>query len=207
MMQHIDRRLRASLLAIMAAVAGSVAGCSVHIVAGPIPAATLQPSDFGPATPAVGGFLQGTHFRVMPPTAWVSGANSPIIAGNTNVEVALKQPPVTRSEPTLVVTVEDAPQDLPVQAYADILRGNDLHDKSGGGVVAAGGMQSFTLDGELAQRYVTRSRQATGGVTYEYIVVYNGGLVYILDLAAPTPLFAAASAGPYSKFLASWRWD
>lgn len=179
----------------------ALAACSnVHFV-GPADTSTAdRPSAYQPSTVGPDGFYHGTHFRFALPAGWVS---IPYFE-NPNVEVSIKQPPSNEPNPGIVVTLNNSPTPaLPLQAYADILYHQDLSDKTAGAISPVGGIHATTLEGQPAESYTTIS----SGDTNRTIVSLKGGVSYIIQMVAPSSLFAKASSGPFRSFLSSWRWE
>ncbi|HEY5989750.1 MAG TPA: hypothetical protein VIV12_25715 [Streptosporangiaceae bacterium] len=116
--------------------------------------------------------------------------------------MAIKQRPVNKPNPIIEVTVDDSPTPpVPVEAYTNILFHRDLKDKT---ISVVDHVHSITLDGQHAQSHTTKS---SDGDTYGTIVVLRGGVSYVIQLAAPSSQFEAASSGPFRTFLSSWRWE
>lgn len=80
----------------------------------------------------------------------------------------------------------------------------DLANKSGGRLYLVGGINSTSIAGQPAQSYEMRS---SSGKTFRTIIVFRGGVTYIIEMAAPSGRFASANSGPFHTFLSSWRWE
>jgi hypothetical protein len=129
------------------------------------------------------------------PAGWQNGAKPP----SANVEVWMKQEPVSQPEPIIAVTAFNSPDNLPVEAYADVSFHKDLTR----GSHSIGSITTVTVDGHRAQSYEI----SDSGQVYHTIIVFRGGVAYTIQLAAPSSEFATATKGPFRAFLASWRWD
>jgi hypothetical protein len=197
-----SRGLRRRRLVVMGAgipaVAGLLAGCRVQFVSAPATSTADRPSAYAPATRGADGELHGTHFSVRVPASWAGDSGS---AGDTNLELVLKQPPVADANPAILVSAQDAPTALPLEAYADVVRQHELKDKS---VKPIGSIESSVLDGRPAQSYALKS--ANGDMSLNIISI-RGGVAYTVQLGAPSPEFDTAKAGPLRSFLTSWHWE
>jgi hypothetical protein len=116
------------------------------------------------------------------------------------MEVTLKRAPVESPNPIIIVTAQDTPPDLPLEAYADIDRSHVLEDTS---VHAVGGITTTSIDGERAESYVTRDSRSEG----LELVAYRRGVVYMIQFAAPLDQYEAAKAKYLHAFLSTWRWN
>jgi hypothetical protein len=185
-------RLASECLLIMAI----LAGCGgVTVVHPPDTSTADRPAAYTRATQGPGGLYYGTHFRYAMPAGWQNGPKPP----SANVEVWMKQEPLSRPGPIIAVTAFNSPDHLPVEAYADVSFHKDLTR----GSHAIGGITAVTVDGHPAQSYEI----SASAVAYHTIIVFRGGVAYVIQLAAPSSEFAAATKGPFRAFLASWRWD
>jgi len=111
----------------------------------------------------------------------------------------MKQEPVSQPEPIVAVTALNSPDNVPVEVYTDVYFHKDLT----GGSHAIGAITTVTVDGHRAQSYEISEN---GNITHT-IIVFRGGVAYIIQLAATSDEFATATAGPFRAFLASWRWN
>jgi hypothetical protein len=172
-----------------------LAGCGgITVVSPPDTSTADRPAAYTPATQGPGGFYYGTHFRYAMPSGW-QNAKPP----SANIEVWMKQEPVSQPEPIVGVTVFNSPDNVPVEAYTDVSFHKDLK----GGGHAIGGITTVTVDGHRAQSYEISG----SGTVDQTIVVFRGGVAYVIDLGATPSEFASATAGPFRAFLASWRWN
>lgn len=170
-------------------------GCGGVTVVPPADTSTAdRPSVYTRATKGSGGLYYGTHFRYAMPAGWENGPKPP----SANVEVWIKQEPASQPGPVIAVTAFNSPDNLPVEAYANISFHKDLTP----GSHAIGGINAATVDGHPAQSY-----EISDTDVYHTIIVFRGGVAYTIQLAAPASDFAAASKGPFRAFLASWRWE
>jgi hypothetical protein len=173
-----------------------LAGCGgVTVVHPPDTSMADRPAAYTRATQGPGGLYYGTHFRYAMPAGWQNGPKP----SSANVEVWMKQEPVSHREPIIAVSAFNSPDHMPVEAYANVSFHKDLTR----GSHAIGGITAVTVDGHPAQSYEISAR----AVTYHTIIVFRGGVAYIIQLAAASSEFAAATKGPFRAFLASWRWD
>ncbi len=173
-----------------------LAGCGgVTVVAPPDTSTADRPHAYTRATRGAGGLYYGTHFRYAMPAGWLNGPRPP----SANVEVWMKQEPVRRTEPIIAVTAFNSPDNLPVEAYADVTFHKDLTR----GSRAIGGITAATVDGHPAQSYEIDD----GGIITRTIIIFRGGVAYTIQLASAASQVTAATAGPFRAFLSSWRWD
>jgi hypothetical protein len=190
------RRWRTACLAAACSVA--VAGCTATYIATPVPlpSGTIRLATFGP-----GGRISGTDFVASVPAGFGNGERA--FAGNTFVEVALKKIPMTSPGPGIIVTVSQAPPELNLAPYGDIMYHQDLQDDSGSKVQVNSALHSASVAGQTAEEYT--DTDAGGTEDWTVIVLYDG-LSYVIQLVAPASQFASASARPFTAFLASWHW-
>lgn len=170
-------------------------GCGgITVVPPPDTSTADRPAAYTRATKGPGGLYYGTHFRYAMPAGWENAPKPP----STNVEVWMKQEPLSQPGPIIAVTAFDSPDQLPVEAYANISHHKDLMP----GSHAIGGINAVTVDGHPAQSYEISDTNVV-----RTIIVFRGGVAYTIQLAGPPSEFAAAAKGPFRAFLASWRWD
>jgi hypothetical protein len=185
--------------AVLAATA--VAACGGHVTitinGGPV---APSPVTFRPAKVNAEGSITGTYFRATLPAGWVNAAA--FFARNPNVEVAIKQGPTTATGPGIIVTLAEAPADLPLAPYADISFHRWIADKTAGKIHLITGLKSASIAGEQAEDFTT----SNSGNTYWTIYVLYNGVAYTFQLVAPSSQFATARSGPFRAFLASWQW-
>jgi hypothetical protein len=182
---------------VVAVVLAAALSGRVQIVSAPSSSTADRPAAYGPATSDASGVYHGSHFRAAVPAGW-QPVPPPKSAPNT--ELVLKQQPTNVTNPVIIVSAQDGPTNLPLEAYADIERGHDLQDSS---THAVGSIQTTSLDGERAQTYVL----ARDGTLIQNIIVIRGGVAYSVQFAAPSAEFNAAKAGPLRSFLSSWHWE
>ena len=184
--------------AVLAATAIAACGhVTITVNGGPVAPKSVI---FGPAKVGTDGTITGTYFRAKLPPGWVNGAA--FFARDPNVEVAIKKGPTTATGPGIVVTLTQAPPDLPFAAYADISFHHAIADKTAGKVHLITGLKSASVAGQQAQDFTTSN---SGNTDWTIYVLYNG-VVYEFELVAPSDQFATARAGPFHAFLASWQW-
>jgi hypothetical protein len=185
--------------AVLAATA--IAACGGHVTitvnGGPV---TPSPVTFRPAKVGPDGSITGTYFRATLPAGWVNGAA--FFATDPNVEVAIKKGPTTATGPGIIVTLTEAPADLPLALYADISFHQRIADKTAGKIHLITGLKSASVAGEQAEDFTT----SNSGNTDWTIYVLHNGVAYDFELVAPSGQFAAARSGPFRAFLASWQW-
>jgi hypothetical protein len=185
--------------AVLAATA--IAACGGHVTItvnrGPV---APSPVAFRPAKVGPDGSITGTFFRATLPAGWVNGAT--FFATDPNVEVAIKKGPTTTTGPGIIVTLTEAPADLPLAAYADISFHHAIADETDGKIHLITGLKSATVAGEPAKDFTTSD---SGNTDWTIYVLYNG-VAYDFELVAPSGQFAAARSGPFRAFLASWQW-
>jgi hypothetical protein len=182
--------------AVLAATA--IAACGGHVTV-TIGTVTPSPVTFRPAKVGPDGSITGTYFRATLPAGWVNGAA--FFASDPNVEVAIKKGPTTATGPGIVVTLTEAPPDLPLAAYADISFHQSIADKTVK-IHLITGLKSASVAGEPAEDFTTSN---SGNTDWTIYVLYNG-VAYDFELIAPSGQFAAARSGPFRAFLASWQW-
>jgi len=186
-------------LAVLAVTA--IAACGGHVTitvnGGPV---APSPVTFRPAKVGADGSITGTYFRATVPAGWVNG--DAFFATDPNVEVAIKKGPTTATGPGIVVTLTEAPPDLPLAPYADISFHQWIAGKTAGKIHVITGLKSASVAGEQAEDFTISS---SGNTVRTIYVLYNG-VAYDFQLAAPSGQFAAARSGPFREFLASWQW-
>jgi hypothetical protein len=172
-----------------------LAGCGGTTFVPPPDTSTAdRPAAYTPATQGTGGLYYGTHFRYVMPSGWQSSKPP-----SADVEVWMKQQPLSQPEPIIGVTAFNSPDQLPVEAYASV----SFHNGLTPGSRAIGGITTVTVDSHTAQSYEISS----GTDVDRTIIIFRGGVAYTIQFAAPSDAFAAAAKGPFSAFLASWRWN
>jgi hypothetical protein len=182
-------------------VATAIAACAGHVTitvnGGPIGA---RPVTFRPAQVGPDGSITGTYFRATLPSGWVNGAA--YFARDPNVEVAIKKGPTTATGPGIIVTLTEAPPNLPLAAYVDISFHHSIADKTAGKVHVITGVHSASVAGQQAEDFTTSN---SGNTDWTIYVLYKG-VAYDFELVAPSGQFAAARSGPFHTFLSSWQW-
>lgn len=181
--------------------ATTIAACGGHVTitvnGGPV---AVRPVTFRPAKVGPDGSITGTYFRATLPAGWVNGAA--FFARDPNVEVAIKKGPTTATGPGIIVTLTQAPPDLPLAPYADISFHHAIADKTVGKIHLITGLKSASVAGEQAEDFTTSN---SGNTDWTIYVLYDG-VAYDFELVAPSGQFAAARSGPFRAFLASWQW-
>ena len=182
-------------------VASAIAACGGHVTI-TVNGRPIAPGHvtFRPAKVGPDGSITGTYFRANLPAGWVNGAA--FFARDPNVEVALKKAPTTATGPGIIVTLTEAPADLPLAAYVDISFHHSIADKTAGKVHVITGVNSASVAGQQAEDFTT----SNSGNTEWCIYVLYKGVAYDFELVAPSGQFAAARSGPFRAFLASWQW-
>jgi hypothetical protein len=185
--------------AVLAVTATAACGGHVTITVNGGPVAP-SPVTFRPAKVGPDGSITGTYFRATLPAGWVNGAA--FFASDPNVEVAIKKGPTTATGPGIIVTLTEAPADLPLAPYADISFHQWIADKTSGKIHLITGLKSTSVAGEQAEDFTTSN---SGNTDWTIYVLYNG-VAYNFELVAPSGQFAAERSGPFRAFLASWQW-
>lgn len=186
------------VVAVAALVMAGVASGRVQFVGSLDSSTCYRVSVYGPATQSAPGTFHGTHFIVTAPPGWLP---YPARLLSPGTELVLKQPPLGVSNPIMIVSAQDAPTDLPVQAYVDIVHGQDAN---GHRYTRLGHVHGMTVAGESGEYYRWTEGNGTTGVR---LYLIRHGVVYEIECAAPPGQAAGPALSGWSQVVASWKWD